>query len=103
MHQLCDEIIGGFSAHLRGQASIYKFVIKCPGCDMDLNYTKNILCDILTHGLADLVGNTQSIYPPNATNGEAVDAILDALSQLQPAKKTTWPWDTSLSPLSLEQ
>lgn len=68
---------------------------------MDLNYTKNILCDILT--LADLVGNTQSIYPPNATIGDAVDAILDALSQLQLAKKTTWPWDTSLSPLSLEQ
>ena len=53
MRQDRDETICSFHAHLRGQASICKFLIKCPGCDADVNYTENILCDVVTRGLAD--------------------------------------------------
>ena len=53
MHQDWDETIHNFGAPLRGQASICKFLIKCPGCNMDVNYTENILRDVVTHGLAD--------------------------------------------------
>lgn len=30
-----------------------KFIINCPNCDANVNYTDNILCDILTRGLTD--------------------------------------------------
>ena len=53
MHQDRDEAIRSFGAHLRGQAGVSKFVIKCPDCDTDVNYTENILRDVLARGLAD--------------------------------------------------
>ena len=53
MRQDRDETICSFGARLRGQTSICKFLIKCPGCDTDVNYTENILCDVVTRGLAD--------------------------------------------------
>ena len=53
MRQDRDEMIHSFSACIRGQASICKFLIKFPGCDTDVNYTENILCDIVTCGLLD--------------------------------------------------
>lgn len=53
MHQDRDETIRSFGARLRGQAGVCKFLIKCPGCDTDVNYTETILRDILTRGLAD--------------------------------------------------
>lgn len=31
---------------------VCKFLTKCPNCDTNLNYTKSILHDILTHSLA---------------------------------------------------
>ena len=48
-----DETISSFGTRLRGQASVCKFTIKCPTCEADINYTENILCDVLTHGLTD--------------------------------------------------
>ena len=51
LHNMCqdwDETTRSFSARLRDQASVCKFLIKCPGCDADINYTKNILRDIVT-------------------------------------------------------
>ena len=53
MKQDRDETICSFGARLHGQASVCKFTIKCPTCEADVNYTENILRDILTHGLAD--------------------------------------------------
>ena len=53
MRQDRDETIRSFGARLRGQASVCKFLIKCPGCDADVNYTENILRDVVTRGLAD--------------------------------------------------
>ena len=53
MHQDRDEPVRSFGARLRGQASICKFVIKCPGCDNAVNYTDAILRDVLTKGIAD--------------------------------------------------
>ena len=48
-----DETIRSFGARLRGHASVCKFLIKCPGCNADINYTENILRDIVTCGFAD--------------------------------------------------
>ena len=45
MKQDQDETISSFR--------VCKFTIKCPTCEADINYTENILCDVLTHGLAD--------------------------------------------------
>ena len=56
LHNMCqdwDETTRSFSARLRDQASVCKFLIKCPGCDADINYTKNILRDIVTCWLAN--------------------------------------------------
>ena len=53
MKQDRDETIRSFGARLRGQASVCKFTIKCPTCEADVNYTENILRDVLTRGLAD--------------------------------------------------
>ena len=42
-----------YEALVRGQAGICKFVTKCPNCDADVNYTENILHDVLTQGVVD--------------------------------------------------
>ena len=48
-----DEAIRNFGARLRGQASVCKFTTACPSCNTAVNYTDNILRDILIKGLAD--------------------------------------------------
>lgn len=53
MRQDRDETIRSFGARLRGQADICKFLIKCPGCEVDVNYTDEIMRDVLTRGVAD--------------------------------------------------
>ena len=53
MRQDHDETIRSFGAGLRGQAGVCKFLITCPGCNNDVNYTENILRNVLTRGLAD--------------------------------------------------
>ena len=53
MRQDRDETVRSFGARLRGQAGICKFMIKCPGCDIEVNYTDAILRDVLTKGIAD--------------------------------------------------
>ena len=53
MTQDRDESVRSFGARLRGQAGVCKFMIKCPGCDHDVNYTDAILRDVLTRGLSD--------------------------------------------------
>ena len=53
MRQDRDEAIRSFGARLRGQASVCKFTIACPSCSNDVNYTDNILRDVLIKGLAD--------------------------------------------------
>ena len=53
MRQDHDETIRSFGARLRGQAGVRKFLVKCPGCDADVNYTEAILRDVLTRGIAN--------------------------------------------------
>ena len=53
MKQDRGETIRGFGARLRGQAGVCKFLVTCPGCNADVNYTKNVLQDVVTRGLAD--------------------------------------------------
>ena len=53
MKQDRDEAIRNFGARLRGQASVCKFSIACPSCSTAVNYTDNILRDVLIKGLAD--------------------------------------------------
>ena len=48
-----DEAIRNFGARLRGQASVCKFTTACPSCNTAVNYTDNILRDILIKALAD--------------------------------------------------
>ena len=53
MRQDHDETIRSFCARARGQAGVCKFTINCPNCHTVVNYTDNVLCDVLTRGLAD--------------------------------------------------
>ena len=53
MKQDRDDAIRNFGARLRGQASVCKFTTACPSCNTAVNYTDNILRDILIKGLAD--------------------------------------------------
>ena len=53
MRQDRDEPIRSFCACLRGQAGVCKFNIKCQGCNDDVNYTEQIVCDVIPRGLAD--------------------------------------------------
>ena len=39
MRQDGDNTVQSFGVTTQGQATICKFVVKCPGCDMDVNYT----------------------------------------------------------------
>lgn len=53
MRQDLDETIRSFGVCLGGQADVCKFLTKCPNWDTNVNYTENILRDVLTRGLAD--------------------------------------------------
>ena len=53
MKQDRDEAIRNSGARLRGQASVCKFTTACPSCNTAVNYSDNILRDILIKGLAD--------------------------------------------------
>ncbi len=53
MRQDRDETIRSFSARLRGQAGVCKFLVACPECNTEVNYTENVLRDLVTRGLAD--------------------------------------------------
>lgn len=53
MKQDRDEPVRGYEARLRGQAAVCKFVVACPGCQQEVNFTEQILPDVLTRGLAD--------------------------------------------------
>ncbi len=53
MAQDRDETVRSFGARLRGQAGVCKYVVPCPGCNHEVNYTEAILRDVLTRGLND--------------------------------------------------
>ena len=46
MRQDRDETIRSFGARLRGQAGVCKFLVTCPGCNVEVNYTENVLRDV---------------------------------------------------------
>ena len=53
MKQDRDEPIRNFGARLRGQASVCKFLVTCPTCNVDISYMDHILRDVLTRGISD--------------------------------------------------
>eukprot|EP00794_Sanderia_malayensis_P002521 gene2521-2914_t len=53
MKQDRDETIRCFCARLCGQAGVCKFLVPCPECHTEANYTENVLRDVITRGLAD--------------------------------------------------
>ena len=48
MRQDQDETIRSFGARLGGQPGVCKFLVTCPGCNAEVNYTENVLRDVLT-------------------------------------------------------
>lgn len=58
-----DEQVRNFTAKHRGQAGVCKFVITCPNCYHEVNYTDTIVRDVLARGIAhpgiqlDLLGD----------------------------------------------
>ena len=53
MRQDRDEPVRSFSARLRGQANVCKYLIKCSSCSHDVSYVNIMLRDALIRGLND--------------------------------------------------
>jgi len=53
MRQDRDETVRSFGSRIRGQANICKYVMQCPNCATDVNYTDTILRDVLIQELYD--------------------------------------------------
>ena len=53
MRQDRDEPVRSFSARLRGQANVCKYLIKCSSCSHDVSYANIMLRDALIRGLND--------------------------------------------------
>ena len=53
MRQDRDEPIRAYGPRLKGQASVCKFAKQCTGCDTSVDYTEDILRDVLCRGLED--------------------------------------------------
>ena len=69
LHQDHDESIRSFCARLKGQACVCKYVVACTCCNQEVNYTSQILRDVLIRGIADsdiqleLLGHTNKNMP----------------------------------------
>ncbi|RLJ22719.1 hypothetical protein DJ031_00325, partial [bacterium endosymbiont of Escarpia laminata] len=48
-----DETVRSFSARIRGQAGVCKFSLPCPNCTQTVNYTEEVLRDVVIRGLED--------------------------------------------------
>ena len=65
MKQDREEPIRNYGARLRGQAGVCKFTIACPHCQGEVNYTEEILRDVVSIGMndseiqLDLLGDTK--------------------------------------------
>ena len=53
MRQDHNEAIRSFGARIRGQAMVCKFLLQCPSCDTEVNYTDQILRDVLTKEISN--------------------------------------------------
>ena len=46
-----DESIRSFGARIKGQANVCKYILSCPSCNHDVNYTYNIIKDVIIKGM----------------------------------------------------
>jgi hypothetical protein len=53
MQQDVEESIRSYAARVKGQADVCKYIINCPNCKHDVNYTIEILKDIVVKGILD--------------------------------------------------
>ena len=103
MRQDRDETVRSYGARLRGQADICKFLIKCPGCDINVNYTDAIMRDVLTRGISnpeiqlDLLGNKNQdmmleevfqFVEAKEAGKRSVSSLLDSHSSVDAASST---------------
>jgi hypothetical protein len=86
MHQDRDEAIRSFCARARGQASVCKFTIPCPNCATSVNYTDNILCDVLTRGLAD--GEIQLDLLADKKQDKTLEEVIQFVERKESGKRS---------------
>ena len=48
-----DESIRSFGARIKGQANVCKYILSCPSCNHDVNYTNDIIKDVIIKGIYD--------------------------------------------------
>ena len=56
LHQMAqdtDEPVRNFGARIKGQANVYNYSTECQNCNHNIDYTDEILRDVLVRGLAD--------------------------------------------------
>ncbi|MEL6805700.1 MAG: hypothetical protein AAFO91_18165, partial [Bacteroidota bacterium] len=53
MRQDQDEAIRSFAARVKGQANVCQFILECPSCSASVNFTNEILKDVIVKGILD--------------------------------------------------
>ena len=86
MRQDHDETIRSFCARARGQAGVCKFTINCPNCHTVVNYTGNVLCDVLTRGLAD--GEIQLDLVADKKQDKGLEEIVQFIERKEAGKRS---------------
>ena len=53
INQDIDEGVRSFAARVKGQANVCKYIASCPSCNNDVNYTEEIMKDVIIKGISD--------------------------------------------------
>ena len=53
MHQDIEEGIRSFNSRVKGQANVCHYIIDCPSCSCHVNYTEEIIKDVIVKGISD--------------------------------------------------
>lgn len=65
MTQDHDEPVRAFGARIKGQASVCQFALTCKNCQAEVNYSDEVLRDVLARGLADSEIQLDLLGDPN--------------------------------------
>ena len=53
MQQDRDELVRGVVVHVKSQAAVCRYTVKCPSCSINVDNTPLIACDLISRGLRD--------------------------------------------------
>ena len=87
MRQDRDEPVRNFGARLRGQAGVCKYIIPCPSCTADVNYTDDILRDVVTRNISD--SEVQLDLLGDSNQNMTLEEVLKFIEAKEAGKRST--------------